>query len=129
MDSIEKIYRSIEDMEQRLLLSTQSHLKDNTKHSVSFQAVLEWFFTWRIKLEDLENTHWCDGVRNLFINKVGEQSLSLEGIAYIGPEKDVQVIHKSPFSGTVTLDEQGNVIRSYDFTINMNERTFQINKL
>jgi len=127
MDSIEKIHRSVEEMESKLQYSALSYLGQTTQRALSFETILEWFFTWRIKLEDLHNTHWCDGVFDLSVVKEGRNKISFKGMAYIGPENDISEIHESKFGGTIIINLKAINIEAYSFTIDMNNRIFNLN--
>lgn len=126
MDSLEKIHRSVEEMEVKLLHVAFSYLEDKSENVMSFETILEWFFTWRIKLEDLENAFWCDGVFDLTVAHGGKNCLEFEGMAYVGPESNIEEIYKSKFTGSITLNKKRKSIENYDFSLHVNNRIFCI---
>lgn len=126
MDSIEKIKESVEEMESKLRDSALLYLGKSTQSALSFETILEWFFTWRIKMEDLKNTHWCDGVFDLSVVKEGKNQINFKGKAYIGPENNIDEIHESKFVGTITINLKTKDIEAYCFTLDVNNRIFKI---
>ena len=128
MDSLEKINSSIEEMEGRLAFQIGKYLSGGDISLSRLSSSLEWFFTWRIKLEDLENTMWCDGVIDLEIFKSGRHSINLRGQAYIGPESDVMTIYKCSLEGKIDLSKKHDFIESYNIRTNVNGRTYEIIK-
>lgn len=126
MDNLEKINSSIEKMEGRLTSQIGDYLSGGQLSLSELCSNLEWFLTWRIKLEDLENTMWCDGVFELKVSRLGRSSINLGGRAYFGPESDVTIIHKCNLEGSITLSSKLDFIESYNFKTNVNGKVFEI---
>lgn len=128
MDSLEKINTSIEKMEGRLTSQIGLYLSVGELSLSKLSSNLEWFLTWRIKLEDLENTMWCDGVIELEVSKSGRNSINLKGRAYFGPESDVTIIHKCNLEGKIYLSKKHDFIESYIFNTDVNGKNYEIAK-
>ena len=94
----------------------------------SFSSELEWFLTWRIKLEDLSNRMWCDGVFDLKTKKLGIHSIDITGMAYIGSESNAGILYKSAISGRFKLSKNNKFIENYEVQVNVNDRLYDISK-
>jgi|GEM_PF-4315337 len=128
MDSLDKINSSIEKMEERLTSQIGYYLSNDKLSLNKLASNLEWFLTWRIKLEDLEDRMWCDGVIDLEVSKSGEHSINLRGRAYFGPESDVMIIHKCSLEGLIDLSTKHDFIQSYNFKTDVNGKSYEIVK-
>ena len=91
-DNLEKIESSVELMEARLAKNMILFLNAGKYSIGKIQNDLEWFVTWRIKLVDLKNRMWCDGIDELRISKIGHNVVRVKAVASIGPESDVSLI-------------------------------------
>ncbi|MCW8879755.1 MAG: hypothetical protein OQJ89_14870 [Kangiellaceae bacterium] len=128
MDSLERINSSIEKMEERLTSQIGQYFTDDKLTLSKLASSLEWFLTWRIKLEDLEDRMWCDGVIELEVIKSGNNSINLRGRVYIGPESDVRTIYKCKLEGRIVLSQKYDFLESYNFKTNVNGRIYEIVK-
>ncbi|PWK45332.1 hypothetical protein [Pleionea mediterranea] len=128
MDSLDKINSSIEKMVERLTSQIGHYLSDDKLSLSKLASNLEWFLTWRIKLEDLEDRMWCDGVIDLEVSKSGRHSINLKGRAYVGPESDVMTIYKCSLEGQIELSTKHDFIEYYNFKADVNGKLFEIVK-
>jgi len=76
MYSLEKIKLGIEQMESRLTSNLANFLASDEISLDSLSSDLEWFLTWRMKLGDLDNRMWCNGVIDLEISKSGRHTIA-----------------------------------------------------
>jgi len=90
------------------------------------ESDLEWFLTWRLKLEDLPSVMWCDGVRDLALRPAGGLSYEIEAKAWIGPESDVNVLSLCRLRGTVRLDPDHDRLSSYRLRIDYEGQVYEI---
>ena len=128
MDTIEKINSGIMEMEAMIASRVGNYLKYGKIDLKSFSSELEWFLTWRIKLEDLSNRMWCDGVFDLKIKKLGRHAIDIAGMAYIGPESNAGILYKSAISGKFKLSKNNKFIENYVVQVNANDRLYDLSK-
>jgi len=128
MDTIEKIHKGIEHVEQRLIQKVRSASSRDEIRLCDLSSELEWLITWSIKLEDLENRMWCDGVTDLQLFLLDKHSLNLKGNAFIGPEIDTNILYKCSLEGQISFSKTYEIITSYSFTVNLNGKIYKIQK-
>jgi len=116
------------EMEAMIASRVGDYLKCGKIDLKSFSSELEWFLTWRIKLEDLSNRMWCDGVFDLKIKKLGRHAIDITGMAYIGPESNAGILYESAINGKFKLSKNNRFIEDYEVQANVNDRLYVILK-
>lgn len=124
MDSIDKIHSGIEHAKSRLAGILSSVLATEEVDLNKLEVALEWFITWRIKLENLDYRMWCDGVSNLDVTIDNDSELSVYATVYLGPESDVSTIYKGILQGWFKLVVEQGKIDSFDLAVSVNDKTY-----
>jgi hypothetical protein len=128
--SKEALKEKIRAMEARVVRSTRAiikagpHLQDDELLR-GLEMDLEWFLTWRLKLEDTSTVMWCDGVIDLAFQVRGDRSYEINARAYIGPESDATTT-LCALDGTIVLDETADQLKGYRLNITCEDRAFAI---
>src|SRR5262245_58874098 len=65
--------KMIRSQEKRFAMSLTKLDKPPEDKALSFESVMEWFLTWRLKLADFPETMWCDGVQDLELTREGKR--------------------------------------------------------
>lgn len=124
MDSIDKIHSGIERARSQLAGVLSSVLAANEVDLNKLEVALEWFITWSVKLEDLDDRMWCDGVSNLDVTIDNDNELSVYATVYLGPESDVSTIYKGILQGWFKLVVEQEKIDSFDLAVSVNDKTY-----
>ena len=121
---LENVKTAIAQSENKLSTLLYQLLLGNEVDLKKIENTLEWFITWRIKLIDLNNTMWCDGVSNLDITIDNNSEVSIYASIRIGPENDVSKIYTGILQGWFRLKDGQKVIKHYDIAASVNEKTY-----
>jgi hypothetical protein len=117
-------------MESRVARCIAGHVHHSARPTdvgiSEIESELEWFLTWRLKLEDLPSVMWCDGVQDLAITQAGGLSYEIEAKAWIGPESDVNVLSLCRLRGMVRLEPNNDRLSSYKLCIDYEGQAYEI---
>lgn len=92
------------------------------------ESNLEWFLTWKIKQATKPDTFWCDGAKDLHLERLSNKFLQIKATIRIGPESDVSCINEATLYGTLSLSSHGKRLKSYNLVIEEGESTYVLSK-
>ena len=100
--------RSIRKIENRFA----TNLAKSKWQRQQLENDLEWFVTWKIKQVTKPDTFWCDGAKDLQLDRLPNKLLHIKASIRIGPESDVNFINEATLHGTLLLSSHGKRLKS-----------------
>ncbi len=121
----------IRSMERRLAVEIGSLRGSNTFTKMNYYPIngaMEWFITWKVKISNLPEIMWCDGVEDLQLSIEGKL-VKISAKLRIGPESDVRKIYPSQVNGVLYFDRNKKNFKRYKIDIDYGEKVYVLQKI
>lgn len=94
----------------------------------ALQSDLEWLVTWKIKQAKSSEPMWCDGTKDLNLERTSKKTLDISALVTIGPESDVMTLNLANLKGTITLSQNCKKLKAYYLKIQDGETSYVLSK-